>query len=226
VPRVVPLARIPCDAILATLSAVGTAGQTSGAALGHAHFRRALDLFEPFANRTISGFIASEVGAAAVTYGLQESARTGIPVVDAPGNGRAHPLFAMGSLGLHLRPRHATATVAVGGKKGSTDYVEIAIRANVAKAARIVRDRAAQGGIALAVVRNPVPAAFVRNHAAVGGLAFAHRVGGSLLAGLPGGTTAARSALARLMGGRVLANGVVASASLSEQQGFTIGQII
>jgi len=226
VPRIVPLARIAGDAILATLSAVGSAGETSGAALGQAHFKRALDLFEPFANRAIDGFIASEVGPRAVTYGLQESARTGIPVVDAPGNGRAHPLFVMGSLGLHLRPRHATATVAVGGQAGSADYVEIAIRANVAKAARIVRDRAAHGGIALAVVRNPVPASFVRGHAAVGGLAYAHRVGRTLLAGLPAGTTAVLPALARLMGGRVLATGLILSAALSERQGFTIGRIM
>lgn len=66
VPRIVPLARIAGDAILATLSAVGSAGETSGAALGLAQFRRALDLFEPFANRTIDGFIASEVGPRAV----------------------------------------------------------------------------------------------------------------------------------------------------------------
>jgi DUF917 family protein len=225
VPRIVPLAQLPCDAILATFSAVGSAGETSSTALGEAHFRRALDLFEPFANQAICGFVASEVGPRAVTYGLVESARTGIPVVDAPGNGRAHPLFVMGSLGLHLRPRHATVTVAVGGQKGSRDYVEIAIRANVANAARIVRDRAAQGGIALAVVRNPVPADFVRKHAAVGGLAFAYRVGRTLLARLPGGTTAVLTALTRLMGGKVSAKGVIESASLSEQRGFTVGQI-
>jgi uncharacterized protein len=225
-PRIVPLDQVPGDTILATFSAVGTVGETSGAMLGREHFARALELFEPLASQAVGGFIASEVGPRAVTYGLRESARTGIPVVDAPGNGRAHPLFVMGSLGLHLRPRHATVTVAVGGQKGSADYVEIAVRANVTKAARIVRDRAAQGRIALAVVRNPVPAAFVRDHAAVGGLAFAHRVGAALLAGLPRGFAAALAALGKLMQGRTLANGVVDSARLSEKQGFTLGRII
>jgi DUF917 family protein len=225
VPRIVPLAGIADDAILVTLSGVGGARQTSADALGHAHFKRAIDLFESFSSHTVSGFIASEVGPRAVTYGLRESARSGLPVVDAPANGRAHPLSVMGSLGLHSRPRRATATVAVGGAMGSSDYVEIAIRANVIKAARIVRDRAAQGGIALAVVRNPLPAAVIRDHAAVGGLAFAQRVGRVLLASLSEGSSAVLTALARMMGGRVLANGYVTSAALSDRMGFTIGQI-
>jgi DUF917 family protein len=224
-PRILPLDRIAEQTTLATLSAVGSAGTTSGATLRHAHFDRALALFEPFADRRLGGFIASEVGPRAVTYGLRESAITGIPVVDAPCNGRAHPLFVMGSLGLHSRPRQVTATVAVGGNPGSTDYVELAVRSNVATAARIVRDRAARSGIALAVVRNPVSAAFARDHAAVGGLTYARRVGHELLRQLPAGCAAVTAVLADLMGGRVLASGRIASATLSERQGFTVGRI-
>ncbi len=224
-PRIVPLTGIGDDTLLATLSAVGSAGRTSGATVGAAHFKRALDLFEPFSNRTVGGFIASEVGPRAVTYGLRESARSGLPVVDAPANGRAHPLFVMGSLGLHRQPRRATVTVAVGGVPGSSGYVEIAVRANVIKTARIVRDRAAQGGIALAVVRNPLPAAMVRHHAAVGALAFAQRIGRVLLAELAAGPATVLAALARLMGGRIVAHGYVASAALTEESGFTVGRI-
>jgi uncharacterized protein len=131
----------------------------------------------------------------------------------------------MGSLGLHLWPHHATVMAAAGGQKASAKYFKIAIRTNVSKAVRMVRDRAAQGRIALAVIRNPVHAAFVRKHAAVGGLEFAHRIGCELLARLRRGGTAALAALATLMGGQVLANGVIVSASLSEQQGFTIGSV-
>jgi len=254
-PHIVPLHRIDPRATLATLSAVGTVGTTSGGttsggstsggamssravsggttsggttsggAISHRHFDRALAVFVPFAGREIGGFIASEVGPRAVTYGLRESAITGIPVVDAPCNGRAHPLFTMGSLGLHRRPRVASATVAVGGAFGSARYVELAVRANVVTAGRIVRERAAGSGVALAVVRNPLPAAYVRRHAAVGGLAFAARVGHVLLARLPEGCGAVLAALAKLMDGRVLAHGRVARADLSERQGFTVGRI-
>jgi uncharacterized protein len=224
-PRIVDLDRIDPQATLATLSAVGTVGTTSGGALSHRHFDRARTLFEAFAGTAIGGFIASEVGPRAVTYGLRESAITGIPVVDAPCNGRAHPLFVMGSLGLHRRPRVASAAVAVGGAFGSPRYVELAVRANVTAAGRIVRQRAAQAGIALAVVRNPVPAGYVRRHAAVGGLRYASRVGRTLLACLPAGCGAVLDGLARLMGGRVLGHGHISRANLTDREGFTLGRI-
>jgi uncharacterized protein len=157
-PHIVPLADVPRSAIVATLSAVGSAGKTSGTALDERHFRRAIELFQRFSNQRVDGFISSEVGPRAVTYGLLESARTGIPVVDAPANGRAHPLFLMGSLGLHKRPGYAATTVAVGGQIGSANYAEIALRASVVKAAHVVRGHAARSRAALAVVRNAVPA--------------------------------------------------------------------
>jgi DUF917 family protein len=225
VPRIVPLDGIAEDATLATLSAVGSASATSGAALSDSHFKRALDLFGSFSRQRVSGFIASEVGPRAVTYGLRESAHSGLPVVDAPANGRAHPLFVMGSLGLHAKPRRATTTVAIGGVPDTPDYVEIAIRANVMKAARIVRDRAAQGGIALAVIRNPLPVSVVRQHAAVGGLAYAQRMGRILLERLPQGTRAVLSALSRAMGGQVFGSGYVVSVKLYERHGFTLGKV-
>ena len=126
--------------MIATLSAVGSAGKTSGSGLEEAHFRRAIELFQRFANRNVGGYISSEVGPRAVTYGWCESARTGVPIVDAPANGRAHPLFLMGSFGLHKQHGYTPATVAVGGQETSANYAEIAIRTSVVSAARIVRE--------------------------------------------------------------------------------------
>jgi DUF917 family protein len=208
--------------ILATLSAVGSVGGADS--LNEAKFDRAIEVFEAQAERPIHGFIASEVGPRAVTYGLVHSARTGRPVIDAPCNGRAHPLFAMGSLGMHLAPAHMSLTVAVGGQEGSSSYLEIAIRSNVERAGRLVRKVAARAG-ALAVVRNPLPADRVRNHAAVGGLAYAVQVGRSLLGALRAGPPTVLSVLASDMGGKVLARGVVADVALSPKSGFTLGEI-
>jgi DUF917 family protein len=101
----------------------------------------------------------------------------------------------------------------------------MAIRANVVTAARIVRDRAAQAAMPLAVIRNPLRAAVVRHHAAVGALAFAQRVGNVLLAELTQGPVSVLNGLARLMGGQVLATGRVRAARLAERLGFTVGVI-
>jgi DUF917 family protein len=224
-PRIVSLADLPPSAIIATLSAVGSAGNTSGSALEEAHFRRAIDLFRRFANRNVDGFISSEVGPRAVTYGWCESARTGVPIVDAPANGRAHPLFLMGSLGLHKQRGYTPAAVAVGGHKTSADYAEIAIRTSVVKAARIVRGHAAGSKTALAVVRNAVPARYLKDNAAVGGLEFAGKVGATLLAASQGGASSILRALSRLMGGRVLAEGMIVARRLSDRRGFSIGVV-
>ena len=221
VPRVIPLSALPDDAILATLSAVGGGASPSRPA----HFDQALSLFESFTHQAVGGYLASDVGPCSVTHGMLESINTGVPVVDAPANGRAHPLFVMGSLGSHLRPREATATVAVVEVPGSSEHVEVAVRANVNTAARIVRDRAAKSGVPLAVVRNALPAAVVRQHAAVGALAFAQRVGNVLLSEIDQGPLAVLAGLASYMGGRVLARGRVTAARLAERRGLTLGVI-
>jgi DUF917 family protein len=224
-PRIISLAELPHSAMIATLSAVGSAGDTSGSGLEEAHFRRAIELFQRFVHRNVDGFISSEVGPRAVTYGWCESARTGVPIVDAPANGRAHPLFLMGSLELHKQAGYMPAAVAVGGHKNSANYAEIAIRTSVVNAARVVRGHAARSKTALAVVRNAVPAQHLEDNAAAGGLQFARNVGDALIAASQGGASSILRALSRLMGGRVLAEGVIVAKRLSEQRGFTIGVI-
>ncbi len=221
-PRLVTLDTIPPEAILATLSAVGSMG--AARQLDEAHFDRAIALFDALAERPAHGFIASEVGPRAVTYGLLQSARSGRPVVDAPCNGRAHPLFAMGSLGLHQDPARLSAVVAVGGRKGGASYVEMTLRASVATARAPLRAAVWRTSRA-AVARNPVPADWVRRHAAVGGLARAAEVGRTMLQALPAGPAAVLEALAGQMGGRVLANGAVADVRLKSGSGFTLGEI-
>jgi hypothetical protein len=220
VPRVLPLSALPDDAILATLCRVG-----GGATAQAAHFEPALRLFESFTQQTLSGYLSSEVGPCAVIQGMRESINTGVPVVDAPANGRAHPLFVMGSLGSHLRPGEATATVAVGGVPGSSGHVELAVCAKVNTVARLVSERASKSGVPLAVVRNALPVAMVREHAAVGALAFAQRVGGVLLSELSEGPLAVLAGLASYMGGRVLARGRVTAVRLAERRGFALGLI-
>jgi DUF917 family protein len=224
-PRIISLADLPPGAIIATLSAVGSAGKTSGSDLDEAHFRRAIELFRRFATPNVDGFISSEVGPRAVTYGWCESARTSVPIIDAPANGRAHPLFLMGSFGLHKQHGYTPATVAVGGDKAVANYAEIATRTSVVGAARIVRDHAARSKTALAVVRNAVPARYLKDNAAVGGLEFARKIGDALLAASQRGASSILRALSRLMGGRVLTKGVIVARRLSERQGFTIGVV-
>ena len=224
-PRLISLSELTDQGRLVTFSSVGTVGKVSGVDQLDGQHGRALEIFSSADKRQITGIIPSEVGALAVTYGWRESALTSIPIVDAPCNGRAHPLGLMGSLGLHRFPKHVTSTVAVGGTRKADNYLELSIRANVVNAARIVRNTVANTGVPLAEVRNPVPASYVGRHAAPGGLKYAMRVGETLLNQISRGLTPVLHALARLMGGKVLARGFVKSAQLEERQGFTVGNV-
>ena len=224
-PHIVPIHRLPADATLVTLSAVGTARGTSAGQIGPWHFARALELFAAYFGRRVDGLIASEVGPLAVTYGWRESIATGIPVVDAPCNGRAHPLFVMGSLGLHRTPLVHLPAVAVGGRRNSAEAVELSVCANVVTAARIVRGEADRAAISLAVVRNPVPVRFARKRAAVGALQHALGIGLAILDSLGGSFERHLAAIARASAGRTLGMGKISTASLREQKGFTVGSI-
>lgn len=224
--RLVDLAELPDDATLVTFSGVGTVGKMGGVGQLDGHHEKALRLFLQMDKRPISGFIPSEVGAQAVTYGWHESILSGVPIVDAPCNGRAHPLSIMGSLGLHRFPAQSTTTVAIGGKPRTDKYLELCIRANVVRASQIVRKAVAQSGVSLAVVRNPLPASYIGRHAALGGLKYALRVGETLLGHVGEGLTSVLRALSRLMGGTVLGQGSVESVDLTERVGFTVGTIL
>jgi DUF917 family protein len=224
-PRLIELGELPDRSCVVTLSSVGAVRNTrSDDPLARRH-TRALKLFLQVHNQKIAGFIASEVGPLTITYGWHQSAVTGIPIVDAPCNARAHPLGLMGSLALHRFPTHVTTSVAVGRRAGSDQYLELAIRANVIRAARMIRSASASAGIALSVVRNPAPASYVRRHAALGGLSSAQRLGQTLLKNLKRGTSAVLDSITEVTQGFVAAHGYVKSATLAERKGFTVGSI-
>jgi DUF917 family protein len=224
-PRLAKLAELsPRDRIV-TFSTVGSVGGSGSVNQLDGQHTRAWKLFITKEHEKISGFIPSEVGPLAVTYGWRESSLTGLPVVDAPCNGRAHPLGMMGSLGLHRRRGHLACMAAVGGRAGRKDCVELFIVANVVRASRIVRQTAAELKTPLAVIRNPLPASYVRRHAAVGGLAYAGRVGRVFLQNRKREPLRMLQSLCDLMGGRIAGAGKIQAANISERGGFTVGNI-
>lgn len=220
-PRIVGIEELPPRALVVTLSVVGPVTNLQA----HLHHERALRYLSHFDNRSIDAIIPSEVGPQAVTYGWRESVSTGIPIADAPCNGRAHPFGLMGSLGLHRHPLYVTSTVALGGNGDSRARVELVIRAPAAKASQMVRQAAAQSGLALSVARNPLPASYVKRHAAVGALAYAQDIGKIVVNELSRGLPSILDRLQSWTGGRVFAIGRVISAILSERKGFTTGVI-
>jgi DUF917 family protein len=222
-PRLIDITQLSADTIIATLSVVGS---VSGMACPQTQFPhgRSLRRLGEMEGESPGAVIASEVGPQAVTYGWGESAATGIPIVDAPCNGRAHPLGVMGSLGLHRHPGHTTTTVATSSdRRGRT---ELSIRSSAANASTIVRQTSAKIGLPLAVARNPLPAQYVVHHAAIGALTYARRIGRIVLD--EHGRRGLAGMLRRLTDqtqGRVVGDGEVCDAVLRDRGGFSVGHI-
>jgi hypothetical protein len=64
----------------------------------------------------------------------------------------------------------------------STDTsFELTLRATIQLSDQMVRDTVARTGMPLAVVRNLLPVSYVQNHAAIGGLTYAKRLGHAFL---------------------------------------------
>jgi uncharacterized protein len=224
-PRLAGMEELAAETLVVTLSIVGSMAGMTGDQARPQH-GLALRRLAEAETRSIGALIPSEVGPQAVTYGWRESALAGIPIADAPCNGRAHPLGLMGSLGLHRRPSYITATVAIGGSRSAHTRVELMLRTSAAKASRMIRHNAATSGVSLAVARNPLPASYVRKHAAVGGLKYAADVGKVVLNEINRGLPRLLERLSRWLGGRILSEGRVDSAALTEAEGFTVGDIL
>src|SRR5205823_9896297 len=114
----------------------------------------------------------------------------GMPVIDAAGNGRAQPTGKFGSMGLLGRPGYQTIQTAAGGNRAMDAYLEVTVRGSVATTDNMLRAASLQSGGFIAAARNPVPASYVKQHAAVGAISYAMRLGEAMLVAQPEGPEA------------------------------------
>lgn len=223
-PQIIGIGEVPPDAVLVTVSAVG-APAACGRHAKAFHYIRAVELLAKHTRTTPYGFISNECGGLATVNGWIQAAAFGLPVVDAPCNGRAHPTGAMGSMGLHSAPGYISVQAAVGGSQTGGTYLEVLVTGGIEQVSNLVRKAAVQAGGLVAVARNPVDAAYVREHGAPGAVQRCFDVGKAILdaAGDPAGMIEAAVACA---GGRILCSGEVLRKDLRTSGGFDVGGLI
>lgn len=224
-PYLVDLEDMPPDALLLTVSAVG-APAGDGAHAGPADYVRAVELFQRFTGKKVSGLIANECGGLATVNGWVQSSALGIPVVDSPCNGRAHPTGAMGSMGLNRIKGYISEQVVVGGASGDGAPLEAFIQGTVESAAGLVRRSAAQAGGLVAVARNPVTVAYARSNAAPGAIRRCLEVGRAIVEERGGSAMDAVEAAARAAGGSVAYKGKVIHKQMESAGGFDLGRVV
>ncbi|MBB6283607.1 DUF917 family protein [Geobacillus subterraneus] len=158
-PQLITIDDLQDDDLLVTVSNVG-APAAKDQYVKPVHYLRSLELLIQNLERRVHGIITNENGAGTMINGWFQSAVTGIPVVDAPCNGRAHPTGSMGSMNLSELDDYVSVQAAVGGK--GRNYVEISASGSLDKISSLIRKVSVDAGGTVAVTRNPVRAAYVK----------------------------------------------------------------
>ena len=223
-PRVISLDELPEEGVIVTVSAVGAPAAVDQFCTPM-NYVRALELLRNDLGR-VDGLITSENGGLASTNGWFQSAVTGIPVVDAPCNGRAHPTGMMGAIGLHQEVGYVSRQAAAGGDPDRGLYTEIVTGAGIAEASRLLRQAAVSAGGMVAVARNPVTVSYARTHAAGGALSQAIELGRVMLRKHETNVSETAKAAADFLGGQVAVEGVVEGIDLQTRNGFDLGLVL
>ena len=171
----------------------------------------------------LSGIIANENGAGSAVNGWLQAAVSGVPVIDAPANGRAHPTGLMGAMGLHRVKDYHSIQAAAGGNPEAGRYLEVVVDGGLRQAANLVRHASIQAGGSVAVARDPVTAKYLEKHAAPGATSQAIRVGEAILHSRNQGPQAMIKAVVTVLGGEIAIQGEVASIRLETVGGYDVG---
>lgn len=224
-PELVSMDEVPDSAWIATAAAIGAPGGLSDWEMLGMDYVKAVQLTQAALGQPIYGLIIGQNGMSSTLNGWLPSAVLGTKVVDAVGDLRAHPTGDMGSLGLANSPQQMIQS-AVGGKRASNSYIELVVRGATAKVSPILRKASDMSGGFIASCRNPIPASYVRQHAALGGISMALALGEAILAAEPKGSSAVIDAICKQTGGQIIGSGKVVRNTLQyTHEAFDIGLI-
>lgn len=215
---------LPGDSVLVNVSAVGAPSAKTALATPQ-DFGDAVKQLCRFTGQEAAGIITNEMGGLATVNGWMQSALLGIPVVDAPSNGRAHPTGVMGAMGLHSVSGYESVQSAIGGDSAFRRRIELVVRGTIDQASAQVRHAATLAGGLVAVARNPVTADYAREHGANGAVKQAIQLGQAMLTCRERGGEAVIQAVCRELNAQVLHRGPIQRVDLVCQGGFDIGTV-
>lgn len=213
------------SSILLNVAAVG-APSAKDAYAEPIHYLRAVELLKKVTGMEIAGIITNEAGGLATVNGWLQASMLGVPVVDAPCNGRAHPTGIMGSLGLHRDKDYRSVQVAVGGCSEKSTFMEVVAMGTVEKAAAMVRTAAIQAGGLVSVARNPVTCQYAKDNSAHGAVKQAISIGQGMLKAQSVGPAAMVEAICDYLNGEVINTGIIEKVHLESRGGFDVGKVV
>ncbi|HEJ7039637.1 MAG: DUF917 domain-containing protein [Serratia liquefaciens] len=219
-PELVSLEELNDNDWIATAAAIGAPGGLTDWQMLGVDYVKAVQLVQQALGAPIAGLMVGQNGMSSTLNGWLPAAILGCKVVDAVGDLRAHPTGDMGSIGLASSPE-PMIQAAVGGNRAKNAYIELVVKGATAKVSPVLRKAADMSGGFIASCRNPIPAGYVRQHAALGGISQAIALGESILAANGNGIV---EAICRHTGGNIIGSGKVAANSLRyTEEAFDVG---
>lgn len=224
-PELVAMDEVPDDAWIATAAAIGAPGNTTAWQMLGVDYVKAVELLQEALGAPVYGLIIGQNGKSSTMNAWLSGAILGTKVVDAVGDLRAHPTGDMGSIGLANSPEPMIQT-AVGGNRAANAYLELVVRGPTAKVSPILRRAADMAGGFIASCRNPVRAAYVRKHAAPGGISIALALGEAILGAEASGGSAVIDAICRSTRGTIIGEGPVSAKAVAyTNDAFDVGTV-
>ncbi|WP_408008462.1 DUF917 domain-containing protein [Pseudalkalibacillus sp. A8] len=169
----------------------------------------------------VKAIMTNENGAATTVNGWIQAALTGLPVIDAPCNGRAHPTASMGSMNLLVMDGYTSYQAAAGGK-GSYEISGF-VNGTIQYTSNVVRQMSVEAGGIVGVARNPVQIGYIKENAAVGGINQAIALGEVFLKEKDPHHKI--EAVASKLQGRVIKVGKTHDYSIVTKGGFDVGTL-
>lgn len=169
----------------------------------------------------LKALVTNENGGSTTVNGWYQAAALGLPILDSPSNGRAHPTGTMGAFGLHDEQNYMSVQAFCGGSN------ERALRGtcsgNLRRASQLMRDASVLAGGLIFVCRNPIPVARARDYGAPGAVSAAIDLGRRMLSAEPG--RARVDAVIDALDAQVLVEGIVQNVELEQSGGFDVGRM-
>jgi len=181
------------------------------------HFIRAAQLLRDIGVE-FHGVIAAENGGRNSFGGWLIAAALGLPVVDTPGDGRAHPTALMGSMGLHKTKYDSV-------KVGVTEGSELVSWGSLQTTGAAIRAQAGYMKALIAMARDPVPVSYTLEHGAPGAIKMAINLGYKYLAAGDDPDERVKASLDYL-GGDYICKAQVVEKTLEAKGGFDVGKMI
>ena len=119
-----------------------------------------------------------------------------------------------------------TIQTAVGGNRSENRYIELVTRGATAKVSPILRTAADMSGGFIASCRNPLRASYVKQHAALGGISLALKLGEAMIAAEGKGPGSMIDAIVKTTGGTILTKGYITDIDVTyTKEAFDIGKV-